>query len=1158
MRLKRIEISGFKSFSGKTQVEVSQGTTAIVGPNGCGKSNFVDAILWGLGESNVRSLRGVSAQDLIFNGSSSQKPVGLAEVKLWFDNEDRKLPVDQDEVVFARRVNRQGEYDYEINRRRCRQRDFHELLAESGLGKNGYAIVGQKEIDFALSATPEERRGWIEEAAGIQRFRLRRDDTLKKLERSEQELTRCEDVVRELIAQRDEIADEAAIAREYRSALETLKQYELQILVNDTLEALEELEVLKEKRDDELKSLATLESESRKVSETRQGLNRKIEEAEAKHNEVSESLTKNRAELASAQTEQKIVQERLVSVKQQQQDLFGELEQAETIDTLKVKIEALQLELKQKQQNLDELKKLQSLDTPALEKLEQEMREVSDSIRAAKAAEAARLEQVFRVREQRATRQRLEGELKDLEGGLPGFVSADEEAKAALQELESKRSSLTESSAKAREAILARETNVSSILKEVSERERTVQSINGRIEGNEAAIASIVKSATEPEWLSGFDKVKPLGASIEVKKPYGQAIEALLEDLTMAIPLSSRDELESILKGVPEPAVGRAHMLTPSTRDNSESTKLPNDALCWAIDAVEFEPGVEAVIRNVLWKLAVVENRADAVRLSKSHPELSFVTLKGDVFRSNGLNLVGESAKNRKGVIVLKAELKELRKTGEKLRSEIVSLEEKLSKARDLLEDEKQSLQDIQKERDQVQVRFEHALREREATGARRTQAENALAKLSAEISALKDAEPDDHQAVDIASLEQRRETLIAEISAFRAQADSRREAMAAIGLQIRSIEESIKGLQRIMETELESQRRKADKVQQFAEEAVRLENRLENCTKKLQEAIVSVERLQRLAEEASALRQSLREEVRLAEQQADRMGEELGALRDSLARLELKVVRVDSRKSAALLKLFEDHGLTEEEVSNSDPFELEDGVPELCAQLRRKMKSMGAVNLATIEHFERLEERITELLTQSADVKAAIDELRASIEDLDKITKTRFLEAFDDVSQRFDRLFAELFPGGTAQLSLTDPEKAQDAGIHLSVQLPGKRSQRLEVLSGGERALAASAFLFALIQANPSPLIVLDEVDAPLDGRNIERFNDLIQQFAAESQLLIVTHNPATIERSESWLGFTMQKPGVTQVVSYTPEKAPTSPLDGTATTAAIGNSGH
>jgi chromosome segregation protein len=285
-------------------------------------------------------------------------------------------------------------------------------------------------------------------------------------------------------------------------------------------------------------------------------------------------------------------------------------------------------------------------------------------------------------------------------------------------------------------------------------------------------------------------------------------------------------------------------------------------------------------------------------------------------------------------------------------------------------------------------------------------------------------------------------------------------------------------------------------------------------------------------------------------------MGEELGALRDSVARLELKVVRVDSRKSAALLKLFEDHGLTEEEVSNSDPFELEDGVPELCAQLRRKIKSMGAVNLATIEHFERLEERISELLTQSADVKAAVDELRASIDDLDKITKTRFLEAFDDVSQRFDRLFAELFPGGTAQLSLTDPEKAQDAGIELSVQLPGKRSQRLEVLSGGERALAASAFLFALIQANPSPLIVLDEVDAPLDGRNIERFNDLIQQFAAESQLLIVTHNPATIERSESWLGFTMQKPGVTQVVSYTPGKAPTSPLEGTTSTAAIGHS--
>jgi chromosome segregation protein len=581
-------------------------------------------------------------------------------------------------------------------------------------------------------------------------------------------------------------------------------------------------------------------------------------------------------------------------------------------------------------------------------------------------------------------------------------------------------------------------------------------------------------------------------------------------------------------------------------------------ALCWAIEAIECEPTVEAVIKKVLENLAVVESRADAVRLAKSYPNLSFVTLNGELFRSNGLNLVGNKAKNRKGVIELKAELKELRKASERLQAEILSLEEKLAPARDLLEQEKHRLLAIQKERDEVQIRFERALRSREATAARRAQAESTLAKLTAEISALKELEPNDHEAVDITGLERRREVLIAEISAFRAQAQSRREAVEAMVLQIRSIEESMQGLQRIRDKELESERRKAHKVQLLAEEVVTLEKRLEVCTKQLKAKRNSVERLQRLADEAGILRHKLTEEVRLAEQQMDRIGKEIETLRDSLARLELKIVQADSRKSAALLKLLEDHGLTEEEVANSEPFELDNGVPELCAQLRRRMKSMGSVNLSSIEHYERLEERITELQAHSADVRAAVAELRSSIDNLDKITRTRFLEAFDDVSKRFDQLFSDLFPGGTAQLSLTDRAKAQDAGIELNVQLPGKRAQRLEALSGGERALAASAFLFALIQANPSPLIVLDEVDASLDGRNIERFNDLVQQFANDSQLLIVTHNPATIERSESWLGFTMQKPGITQVVSYTPGKAATLALDGIANTAAIRHAVH
>lgn len=1154
MRLTRVRIFGFKTFAEKTEFSLDGGVIAVVGPNGCGKSNLVDAILWGLGEGSIKHLRASSSQDVIFSGSQNRKPVGYAEVALCFDNEDGTLPIDANEVWITRRLTRGGDSDYSINRQSCRLKDVLELLADSGLGRAGYAIVGQKEIDQALAASAEDRRSWIDEAAGVQRYRARKVESLRRLAAARDSLTRVDDIVNELESQREPLREEAEIAVRFKQLDAALREVEIGLLIRDFCNAVHELESLEEKIaqsaqlvERERVNSHRLEQEFERDGERIKVLDSQIDKTRSLHQE--QMTLQERAEANVKITEEKIsslvAQEK--NLKEDESTISNRLSEATKDAEAAIAEVTVELEL---------LEKIQTESAGA----STESKALSESLtQAEKHLQEAREKKTLRMKWE-AEREAQEGrskllvrEISGIEKSLPQLIK---DIDAARRDFETAHSAILE-----HDAALGRlQTNVDLIKKEEDREASTMRdslaeraSLEGRRRGIEATLdaheglsqgSRAVLEARERGLIKGsFESVAD---SIDVDKEYSLAIETALGASANDLIVDSDQEAKQAVQWLKENRAGRCTFQPISLmRRQDPSPELrrilsEKGVINRASELVRCDRRVDPVIESLLGRIVIVEDIDDALKLAKTSGWSRLVTLDGEVVHSSGAVTGGQTQRQSYGIVQRRADLAEIEREIAEIDKLLAGADKRKQARLKQIEESETLIADHREQRTVAKEPADEAEQLLRALEEEYRDAERQLHKAKHEIELIEKGAQAGIDDVDIAEFERLRDECLKAVASKSAdveQAETRlRDAQERVRqAQIRQYAaekrlESAKEAEHHRERRLENLGPERDKLRAHVAD---LRTEAEGHAKQKQELMVRLTELTKERRELSEQTMQIQEDLKNA--RANVM-----ALSESNHQNELSRARAETKRATLAERLMDAYGLNEgDALAQENMHEVPSDAQTVVGRLRREIKAMGDVNTGAIEAFERLSERLESLTLQRDDILKGIEQVEASIAELDKLTRDRFVTTFAAVREEFAVMFTQLFGGGSASIELSDPNKVLESGVEIEVQLPGKKRQPLQLLSGGERSLCASAFLFALLKVKPAPLVVLDEVDAPLDGRNVERFAKTLEEFSKTIQFIVITHNPATIEVAPNWLGVTMQEPGVSTLV---PAKLPDS----------------
>ena len=1149
MKLRRVKILGFKTFADKTEFELDGDIIAVVGPNGCGKSNIVDAVLWGLGESNSRAIRAQTGKEVIFAGSSHRKPHGFAEVTLHFDNEDGGLPIDTPEVSVTRRVDRSGQGEYEINRRSCRLKDVADLLADSGLGRAGYAIVGQSEIDQALAASPQQRRAWIDEAAGVHRYRIRRQEAVRRLDSAKQHLTRVRDVLTELDAQREPLAEEAEVAMRYKSALKSLRQVECGLLVKELASVVDDLRTLDETH---RAAMALSQKEAVLADDFEAGAEEKSTRAnqlEAEADKVRDALQKAKELLDQSQATLHVARAKLENLDVLEGNLSAEagaaqerLEHAESdlaAATADAAIEEAAYSRLQEELSGagDEAKLLRQ----ELERCERDLAETRLRL-----ADYQRAELEVAHREQRAAD--VAKEIAGIDATLPDLNVGIQEAEAALQEKESEAAVQSRSLTEAQSALhdLRQHENEQSaqtrkLLAEVAALdgkrrgiESTIEAHEGLAQGAKSVLALVKKGELDNKYI-------PVGDCVQVEPELALAIDTALGASANDLIVPDESFAKEAIALLKEYAMGRATfqpitLMRPSA-PSQDLKRVQNQrgVVGLASEIVGCKPAHRPVIDSLLGRVLVVETIDDALRLAKTSGWSRCVTLEGEVVYASGAVTGGRAVRQTAGLVQRQAELAEtvkaLKKTQsliEKAQADERTREERRAQLEATLAQARTALEPLLLEVEESKAWLASLRQELSAS-------ERSRAKLEAERAALTHANQATMEAVDLDSIEARRDDVWKKLTAKSADAESAElrleEAFARLEAARKRLADCARRLQSVKEAEHQRQHRASN----LEPERARHQATISEAEKDSAVHESQVQELRALLETALESRRQVLEEARSLTEQAQRARKSAMDAETAAHQAELKRARSEGKRAAALERLLDEYGVSEEQALDQAPTTVvPDDASSLVSRLRRELKDMGEVNLGAIEAFERLSERYDELNGQAIDIESGMEEIETSVRELDKVTLEKFSATFTLVKDAFAETFRRVFGGGEGHLELVRGADDLDAGVEIQVTIPGKKRQRLELLSGGERALSAIAFLFALLKTKPSPLVILDEIDAPLDGRNVERFIGLMRDFSKDIQFILVTHNPMTIESADIWFGVTMQEPGVSTLVPF------------------------
>jgi chromosome segregation protein len=1173
VHLKSLTIKGFKSFASATSLNFEPGITCVVGPNGSGKSNVVDALAWVMGEQGAKTLRGGSMSDVIFAGTSGRAPLGRAEVALTIDNTDGALPIDYTEVTISRTLFRNGGSEYAINGESCRLLDVQELLSDSGIGREMHVIVGQGQLDAILHATPEDRRGFIEEAAGVLKHRKRKEKALRKLEAMESNLTRLTDLLTELRRQLKPLGKQAEVARRASIIQAEARDARLRLLADDLVSLRETLAA-------EVADEAALRERRMEVEAQVAGLTAREEELSAAVAQDAPLLSRAQQSWfgLSALRERLLGTASLAAERIRQHDEDREDAPAgrdpDSVDAEAREVRAEEFEWGRKvEDDRAVLAEAVGARQEAEDAVAAEERRVAAEARAA----ADRREGLARLGGQvAAARSRLEARSAEIDRLAEQRKDASERARVAQVEytsLETRVAGLDESEVGldaeyevVQERLSSIDARVESLRETERESDRERAALVARIEALRIGLAH---GEGADALVAEGDRIGVVGTvsdALRIEHGFERAVAAVLGPLAEAVIVrDGRAALDSLVL-LREQGAGRATVLVRSPAEQDPHRESAPFGTRWLRDVISGDAGVLAALTDVWSDVLVVDDFANAERLRSSHPTLTVVTMAGDLVGptiARGGSGGGPTVLEVQAAVdEAEASLREVNHTLERTRFELSAavdqqrtLAAQAETALAQLHDSDARLAAIAEQLGQWGQQARAAAAEAERLAASEAAAQEALAADAATLNELEQRWNKEQHEPTPTQVDNR-----AELTEYAEQARLREvEARLAVRTgeeRIRSLAAQAEALEKAAAAERTARQRareRRERRKREAEVATAVARGVQVTLTRLETSISMAESQRRELESAQSLRDQeltqVRETLRLLAGELDRLTDSVH--RDEVARAEqrLRIEAVESR-------VMEEFGLevdtlvaeygpaelvppTPRAPGDEEPDEEPQAYPYVRVEQERRLKSaerglalLGKVNPLALEEYAALEERLRFLTEQVDDLRKSRADLMAIIKDVDERIEQVFTEAYHDTAEHFADVFSRLFPGGDGRLVLTDPENMLTTGIEVEARPPGKKVKRLSLLSGGERSLTAVAFLIALFKARPSPFYVLDEVEAALDDVNLGRLIAAIEELRAASQLIIITHQKRTMEIADALYGVSMRGDGVSHVV--------------------------
>ena len=1176
MYLKRIEMQGFKSFADKTVLEFKPGITTVIGPNGSGKSNISDAIRWVLGEQSMKSLRGAKSEDIIFAGTQARKSLGFAEVSIVIDNNDNKLPIEYSEVTVTRKIYRSGETGYFINKVPCRLKDILELFMDTGIGKDGYSIIGQGKIDEILSNKSEDRRHIFEEAAGIVKYRTRKQESEKKLEQTKLNLLRINDILAEIEANIEPLKLQSDKAKQFLDLREELKSIEVGLFIYNINTYKEKLEQLvkdediitsqKEAEDSKMEALQAFKEELRQVVdditaqiENMQNIgfesSNKIEKINSEIGISNERIQNNTANKQRLEAEILEVKSRIEELKEEQKQ---KLEKKTNLTSNKEKFEK---ELAEKEAELAELSK--KLSAKELE-IEGKKQIVQDNI-------DKKYELAAEINTQDVNYENLEKRKKQLKNEIDSVISeldstryGKNEISKGFYDIESKRNIAVE---KLERSVQAKEQNMQKLKQyedEISKLTYTQRMKQARHqflietekekEGYNKTVKSLLVACDKDSNLNkGIHGV--LANLISVEKEYETAIEMCLGQSLQNIVTSTEQDAKKMIEYLRTNSLGRASFLPIASVQGKKLDKLTkmDGVIGIASDLVKCKKEYEQIILSLLGRTVVVEDMDTAIALAKKDKySFRIVTLKGDIISSSGSISGGSLQTKTVNILGRSREIEDLEKELEKLEKQIADKTAEKEEYASSIGDSIEETAKLEKELQEIEIVYATEKQKMVAVEENITRLENRLAKLKEEVTQTEKQKEEnrllkEQKEAEIQTLTQQIEELNKVIEEFAVNNKDNQKYIDDLNFDITnlkisvtsfdesesSIEEMVERISQDIKNNEQSIENKNQNILAINEENIKLEQTITEYNAQIEQIKQEVTNSGTKVEELKQERIAKNEKLVNTENEIQSQFSTLESLKEQIIKLDVKKTKLEQDLQQVVESLWNEYELT---PNSTEEYQKPNNVATAQKQvnsLRNKIKDLGSINIDSIEEYKKTKERYDFMSEQRLDLENTASKLRKIIGDMTTTMQNQFKEKFELINKNFNEVFTELFNGGKAELILENEENILECGIDIRVQPPGKKLQNMMLLSGGEKAFTAIALLFAILKINPAPFCILDEIEAALDDVNVYRFAEYLKKFCKQTQFLVITHRKGTMEAGDSVYGVTMEENGISKLLS-------------------------
>lgn len=1180
MRLKSLELVGFKSFVDRTVVNFEDGVTGIVGPNGCGKSNVVDAIRWVMGEQSAKHLRGSNMGDVIFNGTETRPPMGMASVFLTFDNSDGRAPAeyaDYTEITVGRRLYRSGESEYYINKTPCRLKDIVDLFLGTGIGTKAYAIVEQGMIGQILQSKPEDRRMLIEEAAGISKFKVRKEAALRKMEATKSNLARLNDIITELERQMNSLYRQAKKAERFQKYNDELKDLEMSVRAHQYKILKEELKEIQDKlnliKETEVAGGSQLSQQESEIESSRLKLAELEQELDGLQELIYEK--QNEIQLAEADISYKIKDVESLNVlidreTSEIEDFKGKIsrwhEELTQANGNKVEADLNVYSARESLAGIDiELEELRDRHHQLVLSLEDSRRNVFECVETVSSS-GSHLEQLKRreielsgwIAKDQAEIDRIDAHVSEIEEKVRTHSGNVSGTKQMRLELEKELGAATETLEKQKEELQRVEEKATSLKEDISKKRsrlHSLEELQKNYEGYKEGVRAVLKKREEIESFNGI--VGTINDIVETLPEYETAVGAVLGEKLQYVVVKSHEVGVEAIDYLKSQVSGRSTFVPINIR-NEEITALPQTSeglIGNLVEHVNYADDYKKIVDYLLKDVVLVEDLRKGLSIwANGNVNQTMVTLDGEVIDPSGIVTGGAGGDGSKQLMVHRREMKELGEQMVALTNELNVEEQMLYKLRERVSGLKKNINRLSQDSHSEELKLvnqqkdlHHLEQEINYYRSQRDKLTVEIAALSEEINSVRTEQ--ETAKANFEESSQRKAVFEKEVgenqqkeTELRQQVEQMVQKRTELNVQVRTESERAevleKDISRLLNSLAEAYTGIAAKTSDIvvSSHTIKTSNFSVECKRKSLHYLVKA--IDNLKTRYTDIKNSFDGDLAMVREKEAHVRELRRDHEEHMKNIheyELLLTQKQEKSNYMCREIFDRYRVNLEEVYLnylSIELDLETSAGRV-DELKDKVEKIGSVNVDAIHEYEELKTRFDFLKSQHDDLIASLEDLQKAIQKINRTSKIRFQEAFDSVNERFQKLFPKLFRGGKASLVLTDDQSVLESGVDIIAQPPGKKLQSVTLLSGGEKALTAVALIFSLFLHRPSPFCLLDEVDAPLDDANIDRFNEIIREMTKLSQFILITHNKRTMELADTLYGVTMEERGTSKVIS-------------------------